>query len=173
MKNTITKAIFLGLFMLSGASSYADYGLSAGVIGGLGMTLPSTGSSVTSWSLGGRVGYRFMPMLRLAAQWVYQPTTPSGVTYTSNFSSATASLDYMFTGMLDGLFVGPKLGAGFTSAASLIYTSFTFGAEVGYDYRLGSFSVGPQLDYLYVLSPTAGFPAYSIFDAMAAVKFWI
>lgn len=165
------KTIVFFTLILASTVSQANTEKGINVGGLLGYSNYQGGSSLgTGGNLGfgATAGYNLNPSWELGFEWTFQWTTPSSFSSgaTSNLALALVSLDYSLSGILNGLFIGPNAGVGFTNSLGSASQTFAAGVEVGYDYRLGSLSVGPQFNATYLTSPSS-----TLIQALASIKY--
>ncbi len=184
---------------LMGSSAFAAPGV--GYVGGLlGYTkgskssLNNNASGSGRFSFGADAGYFVMPEFSIGAYFLYSSKKEGSLTQSIKVLQYGVDGKYAFSGDLEGLQAGAKVG--FTTSSigatntvlgtipSINLTQFTFGPTVSYDYVIGGgFSLGAELDYLLALkkkySYTVGSTVtevdakgFAIFNALATVKYW-
>jgi len=176
-------SIFL-LISLTEKSAVAEgLGLSLGALGGYSSLNASNefGVGNGSFGFGAIVGFEFLSILRVNAEWTSTSTTPSGTTtgFTSNLSAYDVSVDYIIPLIPTKfeIFLGPMLGSGTTSAGGSSGSSMTLGGQAGADFfTSSSFSIGAEINYLSVAAPTINGTSGnsgSLIQLLAALKYWL
>ena len=152
-------------------------------LGGLiGATSPNLNGAATSPGYGFTLGRRMTPFFGVGA---YFTRSGHDVLVGSVSSSATFSLygvegNYYFTGDMDGLGIGFKLGlanysvsmstpiGGMSGSSSSVST----GPQMFFDHRIGeNLSVGFQVNVMYQ-TPQTNVASYNVINLFGAVKYW-
>ena len=174
-------SIFLiSLALISGASTAAFAAaasssvLDVHAVGGIGVFNNGGG---TNLDLGAGADYFVMPQISLGVDFNYSPVSTGFAGASASAMLFTGNVKYNFADDLKGLYIGVRAGLALdtfsvTGGPSQSNSQFAFGGVAGYDYTvMPNFSIGPELDYVYITAPSGG-SAGGDFEALANLKYW-
>lgn len=136
------------------------------------------GTNISGIGFGATANYNLDPTWEAGARFTMASKEVNSLKNT--ISSILGSFKYHFSGDLSPLSVGALVGVGMykmqskvgTSTVDTNLTSIAFGAVAGYDYMLGSFSVGPELSYVIMpFSNNGTSKTVSNFNGFVAAKY--
>lgn len=159
---------------LSSAYAVTSQGSSdVGVLIGPAFANHDIGTNIT-WGL--TAHYTLMPQLNIGLyynRYTHDTTVLSagGTKFTTSYNNIAAEANYLLTDMLEGAYVGAKLGIAITAKDVANVTdkyNVVFGPAIGYDYMLGNnISAGGQLNVLW----TTGDPFFSDTNLLFVLKY--